>query len=727
MDEKDSSSLSSRARFNEWIYGKEPDDIFEPETVVSLDSLLCPHCQRAGWTQSGVHSRKWTGQHLTKMPQPHSSSRSPQSCAFCDLLSSLEEGNDSQQVLTVITCNAAELFLRKGVLRFSTYKTTVLVPFGSSKRFPNWVVGITSPGKSWEEFAPRLVDPLSVDYNVVREWLRLCSQHPRSGCSTTRSMNLWGFRLIHCKSKRIVQAPHGCSYVTLSYVWGDSQDSPHLNETDGFPRTVSDSITVALALGFDYLWVDRYCIDQDNPLEKHHQISSMDQIYSEAALTIIAAAGKGPYYGLPGVGATARTPQRFAKIGEYIVAEVFPNIKASLRESTWSSRAWTLQEGFLSKRRLIFDEHQVSYVCGHGYRAESFIHEVAHHEVHPSLDLSDMFDMRHIRSGIGHFKLVEELVEEYTKRHLSHDSDAINACLGILNSWKRDKNGPVLSSGPIATHLWGIILRSSASLLLNWYHPEPALRRSEFPSWSWAGWKGPIQYLSTISDDVGKIEVKVFANEYEWKTPRQYIGRGLLDANDDVESTPRLLQLTGQVLSHKFIKTPPVVVRDLPETSRTCTYTLLPVTRDIYQVFQNYLDFDCLHLSDLSDCIVMAVLTSRLLPSERRLPRVPEIPVLPFHKALPASDSYERVSYYEKGHLAFFCLVLKPVGKNFRRVGVITSEAPVIPGRESLEEVFCDESGAKEMNLDADEHNRVFLKEKPTWLRTAATSSVVLE
>lgn len=643
------------------------------------------------------------------------------------------EDKVTEQVLTVDTCDAADLFYRDGLPGLLTHYATVLIPRKTGKSHLDgvsldWVVGISRPDVLEERFAPRLISPSSIDYAIIREWLQLCSEHPRGGCSTNRSKNLWGFRLIHCASKRVVQAPQGCSYVALSYVWGDSRESPHLNEADGFPRTVSDSITVALALGFDFLWVDRYCIDQENPLEKHHQISSMDQIYSEASLTIIAAAGEGPYYGLPGVGATPRTPQRFAKIGNYLVAEMFLNLKASLRQSTWSSRAWTLQEGFLSKRRLIFDEHQVSYVCGRGYRAESFTHEVAHHELHPSLDLSDMFDMRHIRAGLGHFKLMEEFVEEYTRRDLSHDSDVINACLGILNSWKRDVNGPALSSGPIETHLWGIILRSSASLLLNWYHPEPAHCRSEFPSWSWAGWKGPIQYLSAISDDVGKIDVKVFANDYEWKTPRQYIGRGLLDANDDVESTPRLLQLTGKVVDHRFVETPPLVTRNLTDTARKYTYVLLPIINDIFQMFRLYLDCDSLHLSDLSDCIVMAMLSSRRLPSERRSPGagVTSSDLYGNAKRVVTGDRYERVSRHEKGHLACFCLVLKPVGERFRRVGVITSEAPVIQGRDASDEVLCDKSGAKDMQLSAGDHNDIFLKSEPQWLMRSTTRSVIV-
>jgi hypothetical protein len=92
--------------------------------------------------------------------------------------------------------------------------------------------------------------------------------------------------------------------VTLSYVWGHSPAASgagpgSLPKT--FERTIEDAITIAVVLGFRYLWVDRYCIPQDNPAEKNSQIQRMGDIYANSALTIIAAAGDDAEFGLPGV------------------------------------------------------------------------------------------------------------------------------------------------------------------------------------------------------------------------------------------------------------------------------------------------------------------------------------------------------------------------------------------------------------------------------------------
>ena len=105
------------------------------------------------------------------------------------------------------------------------------------------------------------------------------------------------------------------------------------------PKTVEDALHVAISLGIPFLWVDRYCIDQDNHHEKHGVIRTMDRIYHAAELTIIAAAGDGPHYGLPGIHRTPRKPQYQLHIKgkTFTIAE---DITQQVEESRWNSRGW---------------------------------------------------------------------------------------------------------------------------------------------------------------------------------------------------------------------------------------------------------------------------------------------------------------------------------------------------------------------------------------------------
>jgi hypothetical protein len=104
-------------------------------------------------------------------------------------------------------------------------------------------------------------------------------------------------------SCEVVVAPQRCWYLALSYVWGNQKPSVvQIGEKlPSLPRTIQDAITATLKLGFRYLWVDMYCIKQDNLNHVGDQIRHMDLVYRRAQATIIAAAGENPDFGLPGV------------------------------------------------------------------------------------------------------------------------------------------------------------------------------------------------------------------------------------------------------------------------------------------------------------------------------------------------------------------------------------------------------------------------------------------
>jgi len=68
------------------------------------------------------------------------------------------------------------------------------------------------------------------------------------------------------------------------------------------PNTIEDAISVTQQLGFRYLWIDRYCINQQDKTHATQQIEQMGSIYRNSEITIIAACGKDPSHGLPGIG-----------------------------------------------------------------------------------------------------------------------------------------------------------------------------------------------------------------------------------------------------------------------------------------------------------------------------------------------------------------------------------------------------------------------------------------
>lgn len=169
--------------------------------------------------------------------------------------------------------------------------------------------------------------------------------------------------LIDCKSWTLCGAADN-PYVCLSYVWGDTPAAaanPDNAELANIPQTISDAISVTLELGIQYLWVDRYCIDPGDALEKHDAIRSMGSVYRNADFTIIATVDSDSNYGLPGV-SRSRSPGKFCD-SEGHPFTLLENPEQVVQESVWHTRGWTYQEMLLSRRRLIFIDNQVYFQC----------------------------------------------------------------------------------------------------------------------------------------------------------------------------------------------------------------------------------------------------------------------------------------------------------------------------------------------------------------------------
>lgn len=136
-------------------------------------------------------------------------------------------------------------------------------------------------------------------------------------------------------------------YATLSYVWGSAQSDclrPGRKLPAPVPRVIEDAKIVTASLGFRYLWVDRYCIPQHCAKEANDQIRNMNLVYARSCITIIAAAGRCPDYGLPGVGKTTRKAFHIIQIGSHTI-RLMPAeakwVEQQIQHSKWNTKAWT--------------------------------------------------------------------------------------------------------------------------------------------------------------------------------------------------------------------------------------------------------------------------------------------------------------------------------------------------------------------------------------------------
>lgn len=126
-------------------------------------------------------------------------------------------------------------------------------------------------------------------------------------------------KVIDCRTRSVVMALPNCEYAALSYVWGPRYEMSNWHTSNDrlpsvVPRTIDDAISLVRHLGWNYLWIDRYCINQNDDDDKSEQIGRMGDIYAGSTITIIAAAGDDDEFGLLGVGSRCRAPQPYAYI-----------------------------------------------------------------------------------------------------------------------------------------------------------------------------------------------------------------------------------------------------------------------------------------------------------------------------------------------------------------------------------------------------------------------------
>lgn len=338
-----------------------------------------------------------------------------------------------------------------------------------------------------------------VDFEALKENLTHCICKHGNVCGAGNVASVDKLLVLNCASRRLEAATTGTKYVALSYVWGGITSTGQI-----LPRTIDDAMTITRKLGYEYLWVDQLCIDQNDP-NKIALIRQMDRIYHNAEVTIIAAAGTNADYGIPGAGSIPRQAQRCAKIGRHLPIEKKRAWSSDLEGSVWNTRGWTYQEKLLSRRCLVFTDQEAWFTCAltSAYEGSETVPAQVRH-LRQQLDLPPPKSLPSTITGIESDLTL--LLSEYTARSLTEPSDVINAFSGILEVFEQ------------ATHptynVWGVLplitvgettveasLSDAFAFGLCWTpKPDPELRlrrRSGFPSWSWAGWIGPISHYLT--------------------------------------------------------------------------------------------------------------------------------------------------------------------------------------------------------------------------------------
>ncbi|KAL8396688.1 hypothetical protein RB594_003668 [Gaeumannomyces avenae] len=356
-----------------------------------------------------------------------------------------------------------------------------------------------------------------IDWVNVRRWIGCCEARHSTivGMTGVAGSGEWalpawqteGLLAIDVDQYCVLPLPQGSRYVALSYMWGKDQKvklgtanagamaTPGVLKTpEGRPsRTIVHAMAVARQLGCRYLWADALCIKQDDEASIIFNTGRMDAVYAEAWVTIMATAGADADAGLPGVmpEVPRQSQQMRVAVGEGLVVANMLHVDDTINMTKWNTRGWTYQERLLSTRTLSFTESQLYYRCHLrcGWWEEVHMEEDKDEEEERAVidQYDDRYQMAFKESDI--FEIYATSVAEYTRRTLTNEADKIRGFQGVLNQLQVQMRCWFFQGIPTSAFVDGLLWQ----MCLGDVKPGPR-RITKFPSWSWAGWRGPVAY-----------------------------------------------------------------------------------------------------------------------------------------------------------------------------------------------------------------------------------------
>ncbi|CAH0000691.1 unnamed protein product [Clonostachys byssicola] len=366
--------------------------------------------------------------------------------------------------------------------------------------------------------------PLQIDFPTLERWINTCDDGHELCKNQYKADRVQRLRLVDVNKMCIINVSsrdHYHQFATLSYVWGRepflrlSRDNLKHLMTPGSldktppPLTVRDALQICHGLQIQFIWVDSLCIIQDDKSDMIEIVDSMDSIYRQSVITIVAASGTNAHAGIPGVRPgtrhleqhtlQARGVQFVDSVDSKQLSSEFSSEEPDWISGTpWAQRAWTFQEGLVSRRLLFFTAEQVYWSCRGGLLSEDTVEHFP----------SEGSDAKPYKDSDSMFKLLEcqSLAITFSKRNLTYESDIQRAYLGVQNHLDKKWGGHKFSWGLPHGSFW-------ASLMLEWEfdkgrkrrsgtHPieiiDGTVTRASFPSWSWMGWTGGGEIYSQV-------------------------------------------------------------------------------------------------------------------------------------------------------------------------------------------------------------------------------------
>lgn len=354
--------------------------------------------------------------------------------------------------------------------------------------------------------------------DMIKGWLRQCmNEHAQCSPSQAQLDPKAGSAvrmLLHFEegqdSVRLVKVKneHRMQYAALSYCWGGDQPMKLTSSTEGawlqglpikeLALLHQDAVMVCKCLGVEYLWVDAFCIRQDDERDWAEQSASMAAIYDGAVFTIQAAACKSPQMSLftvrkdPNYESTDE-PVLQSSSGCPLVAVRSPvnsgihfTVKTNAKNlDPLHRRGWAFQEAALSRRIISFTHREVQWLCRSKFACE------CQDLVNPDFRKSMIYSSMPAMSTSEACNLWRTYVQRYTLTRLSRRTDRLVAISGLAKTLSRHIQGQYLAGIWEADAIRGLLWTSPASSS----DTRTPVKPYRAPSFSWASLEGQVLYV----------------------------------------------------------------------------------------------------------------------------------------------------------------------------------------------------------------------------------------
>ena len=345
-------------------------------------------------------------------------------------------------------------------------------------------------------------------FSTMKTWIDQCTQgHSKCGprfegtCMPKRLLFIEDCSTLKIRligdSDQLPPQPYAC----LSYRWGPEAAASSLTKTreslfrEGIPKELlypllRDAIQVADRLSIRYLWIDSFCIYQDDLSDWHREAAAMAIIFENASVTLSAlSCGTTPCNRRLFAQSAPCTDSKLCSMNgrdvfmRHIKHESHPfTVEASdMQQYTTqapafplSDRGWVYQERILSRRILHFTMSELIWECREEGQCECRFDESAW-RVYRSLASDTTATDWH------------KIVTEYSGTELTVQSDRLPALSGIARRFG-ETSGLTYLAG-----LWKERFVADLMWVCNRAQQRPA--SSGLPSWSWASVEGSIYYL----------------------------------------------------------------------------------------------------------------------------------------------------------------------------------------------------------------------------------------